>query len=98
MLDKKLNEYVTRVEDQAYEFGISVGRRQERERIYQQILEIDLEGDYSDDLVSVVKAVVARALVSERRKIIERLSGLAYFDEDGHEMISEFKNDLIALI
>jgi hypothetical protein len=98
MLDKKLDEYVTRVENDAYELGVSVGRRQERERIYQQILDIDLEGDYSDDLVLAVKAIVARALVSERRKIIERLSGLAHFDEDGHEMISEFKNDLIALI
>jgi hypothetical protein len=98
MLDKKLNEYVTRVENDAYELGISVGKHQERERIYQQILDIDLEGDYSDDLVLVIRAVVARALVSERRKIIKRLGDLAYFDEDGHEMISEFKNDLIALI
>lgn len=33
MLDKKLDEYVTRVENEAYEFGVSVGRNQERERI-----------------------------------------------------------------
>lgn len=33
MLDKKLDEYVTRVENDAYELGISVGKRQERERI-----------------------------------------------------------------
>jgi hypothetical protein len=80
------------------QFDIELGAKQERERICQEILDIDLEKDYSDDLVLVVRAVVARALVSERRKIIERLSGLAYFDEDGNEMISEFKNDLIALI
>lgn len=98
MLDKKLDEYVTRVENDAYELGMSVGRNQERELIYQQILDIDLEDDSLDDLVLVVRAVVARAEVAERRKIIERISGLAYFDEDGNEMISEFKNDLIALI
>jgi hypothetical protein len=77
---------------------IEDGRKLERERICQEILDIDLEKDYSDDLVLAVRAVVARALVSERRKIIERLSGLAYRDEEGNEMISEFKNDLIALI
>lgn len=98
MLDKEMDEYVTRVENNAYELGISVGKHQERERIYQEILDIDLEGDSSDDLVLVVRAVVARAEVAERKKIIERIGGLAYFDEDGNEMISEFKNDLIALI
>jgi hypothetical protein len=77
---------------------IEDGRKLERERICQEILDIDLEKDYSDDLVLAVRAVVARALVSERRKIIERLSGLAYRDEEDNEMISEFKNDLIALI
>ena len=62
MLDKRLDEYVTRVEDQAYEFGISVGRNQERKRI------------------------------------IELLESLAYIDEDGDEMIGEFKSDLVSLI
>ena len=33
MLNKKMDEYVTRVENDAYELGISVGRSQERERI-----------------------------------------------------------------
>lgn len=33
MLDKKMDEYITRVEEGAYELGISVGRNQERERI-----------------------------------------------------------------
>jgi hypothetical protein len=80
------------------QFDIELGAKQERERICQEILDIDLEKDYSDDLVLAVRAVIARAEVAERRKIIERLSGLAYFDEDGNEMISEFKNDLIALI
>jgi hypothetical protein len=80
------------------QFDIELGAKQERERICQEILDIDLEKDYSDDLVLAVRAIIARAAVAERRKIIERLSGLAYFDEDGNEMISEFKNDLIALI
>jgi hypothetical protein len=48
VLDKKLDEYVTRVENDAYELGISVGKHQERERIYQQILDIDPEGTYSE--------------------------------------------------
>jgi hypothetical protein len=77
---------------------IEDGRKLERERICQEILDIDLEKDYSDDLVLAVRAIIARAAVAERRKIIERLSGLAYRDEEGNEMISEFKNDLIALI
>jgi hypothetical protein len=63
MLDKKLDEYVTRVENQAYEFGISVGRNQERERII-ELLEslayIDGDGDemigeFKADLVSLIK-------------------------------------------
>jgi hypothetical protein len=63
MLDKKLDEYVTRVENQAYEFGISVGRNQERERII-ELLEslayIDGDGDemigeFKSDLVSLIK-------------------------------------------
>ena len=33
MLDKEMDEYVTRVENNAYELGISVGKHQERERI-----------------------------------------------------------------
>jgi hypothetical protein len=80
------------------QFDIELGAKQERERICQEILDIDLEKDYSDDLVLAVRAIIARAAVAERKKIIERLSGLAYFDEDGNEMISEFKNDIIALI
>jgi hypothetical protein len=34
----------------------------------------------------------------ERERIIELLEELAYVDEDGHEMVGEFKSDLIALI
>lgn len=37
MLDKKLDEYVTRVENDAYELGISVGKNQERERIIELV-------------------------------------------------------------
>lgn len=37
MLDKKLDEYVTRVENDAYELGISVGKSQERERIVELV-------------------------------------------------------------
>jgi low affinity Fe/Cu permease len=62
MLDKKLDEYVTRVENDAYELGISVGKSQ------------------------------------ERRRIVDLLESIAYKDEDGDEMIGEFKSDLIALI
>lgn len=43
MLDKKLDEYVTRVENDAYELGISVGKNKERERI------IKLIEDYLND-------------------------------------------------
>jgi hypothetical protein len=62
MLDKKLDEYVTRVENDAYELGISVGKSQERERI------------------------------------IKLLEGVAYLEDNGDEMIAEFKSDLISLI
>ena len=34
----------------------------------------------------------------ERERIINQIEGLTYTDEQGHEMISEFKSDLIALI
>lgn len=34
----------------------------------------------------------------ERDRIISIIEKLAYKDEDGHEMIGEFKSDLIALI
>jgi hypothetical protein len=54
--------------------------------------------DKPDALVAVIETKISRAVVAERRKIIERLSALAYFNEEGDEMISEFKNDLIALI
>ena len=62
MLDKKLDEYVTRVEDQAYEFGVSVGRNQERKRII-ELLEslayIDKDGDemigeFKSDLIALI--------------------------------------------
>lgn len=33
MLDKKMDEYVTRVENDAYELGMSAGKHKERERI-----------------------------------------------------------------
>ena len=63
MLDKKLDEYVTRVEDQAYEFGVSVGRNQERKRII-ELLEslayIDKDGDemigeFKSDLIALIE-------------------------------------------
>jgi len=34
----------------------------------------------------------------ENKRIIQLLEGLAYKDEKGHEMISEFKDDLIRAI
>jgi hypothetical protein len=43
MLDKKLDEYVTRVENDAYELGVSVGKNQERERIIELLDGVKLE-------------------------------------------------------
>ena len=43
MLDKKLDEYVTRVENDAYELGISVGKNQERERIVDLLKDTHIE-------------------------------------------------------
>jgi hypothetical protein len=33
MLDKRMDDYVTRVEEEAYESGLLVGKHQERKRI-----------------------------------------------------------------
>ena len=49
-------------------------------------------------LAVVIETKISRAVLYEQRRIIDLLSGLAYFNEEGDEMISEFKNDLIALI
>jgi hypothetical protein len=54
--------------------------------------------DAPHSLVAVIETKISRAVLSEQRRIIELISNLAYFDEEGDEMISEFKNDLIALI
>ncbi len=37
-------------------------------------------------------------VASENDRIVGVLEGLAYVDEDGDEMIGEFKDDLIALL
>lgn len=47
-------------------------------------------------LVAVIETKISRAVLAEQRRIIELLESLAYVDSDGHEMISEFKTDLIA--
>jgi len=44
------------------------------------------------------KSLMRFAMKKERDRIIKLLEELAYIDEDGHEMIGEFKSDLMALI
>jgi hypothetical protein len=50
------------------------------------------------DLAEQVLDVWQEAEKFTEERIIKLLEGLTYTDEQGHEMISEFKTDLIALI
>lgn len=53
-------------------------------------------------LIAMIETKIARAEIQAARhtkeRIIKLLEGLAYIDEQGHEMISEFKDDLIRAI
>ena len=91
MLDKEMDEYVTRVEDQAYEIGVSVGRSQERRRLMENYI-AELKEEEPDDyaefvrnhwsqellvtpgaLVAVIETKISRAVLYERRRIIDLL-------------------------
>lgn len=67
MLDKKLDEYVTRVENNAYELGLSVGKDRERERIL-AILE-------SEDMAYVLRYPIYDDRFDDWEKLLSVIKG-----------------------
>lgn len=49
-------------------------------------------------LIAMVETKIARAALGREREIIKIIENMAYFDENGDEMISEYKNEIISRI
>jgi hypothetical protein len=46
----------------------------------------------------IYQSGIRQGVRAEQERFLRLLENLAYIDDDGHEMISEFKSDLIARV
>ena len=78
---------------------MNIWRRHDARRNWRTNLAFLIAGQDLYDWRSKHNRIVAKmAEGAAQARIIKSVEGLAYTDEQGHEMISEFKSDLIALI
>jgi hypothetical protein len=106
MLDKKMDGYVTRAEDQAYEIGVSVGKSKERRRLMEHYIdELKDEAEeyaefvrnhWSQDLMVKPEALVAVIETRISRAVLyERRRIIGLIDElksesDGREGLDDY--------
>ncbi len=67
----------------------------------EKMLEEHWANDFLDAphaLISMIETKIARAELGREREIIKILEDMAYIDENGDEMISEYKNEIISRI